>query len=216
MSKRIAANAAASKISALYVGDSDEEKRSDDDDDEEEASQEGEDEEEDEEEEEEVIFVTEKKNEKKRTNTSVRSDVHNAVESVVKKFKNTHERINTSSVEQLALISDHFHKESSEDLSSGRRKRKQKASVNSFAGFLGAESNDVAPDPEIPIYIVENSKSNRAKCFKCENKIDKDIVRIGVISDTSMGLFTKWVRDKVLTSLLNLTLFHQNSLILAA
>lgn len=45
----------------------------------------------------------------------------------------------------------------------------------------------------IPRYHVELSKSCRAECKKCDQKIQKNVLRVGVITEGgNWGLFTRW------------------------
>lgn len=39
----------------------------------------------------------------------------------------------------------------------------------------------------IPTYVAEISKSGRAECRKCETKIQKDELRVGVITEGDWG-----------------------------
>jgi DNA repair protein RAD16 len=54
-----------------------------------------------------------------------------------------------------------------------------------------SEIPNAASEPP-PTYIVEVSKSGRAECKKCECKIDKKTVRVGVLVEGEWGLFTRW------------------------
>jgi hypothetical protein len=61
-----------------------------------------------------------------------------------------------------------------------------------------------ALEPDLgPTYIIEKAKSGRAECQKCSQKIEKDIVRVGVITEGEWGLFTKWQHCKC-------TIFHKS------
>lgn len=41
-------------------------------------------------------------------------------------------------------------------------------------------------------YTLEISKSNRAECKKCNKKIDKDVLKVGVTVASRKDAFTKW------------------------
>lgn len=53
---------------------------------------------------------------------------------------------------------------------------------------IGSE-NGAEPDKSaiIPTYVIEIAKSGRAECRKCENKIGKNELRIGVITEGDWG-----------------------------
>lgn len=44
----------------------------------------------------------------------------------------------------------------------------------------------------IPVYIAELAKSGRAECKKCNTKIQKDELRIGIVTESDWGPYTKW------------------------
>jgi hypothetical protein len=43
-----------------------------------------------------------------------------------------------------------------------------------------------------PEYIVELAKSGRAECKKCESKIEKIELRVGVVIEGDWGVMTRW------------------------
>lgn len=45
---------------------------------------------------------------------------------------------------------------------------------------------------KIPSYLVEISKSGRAECRKCDEKIANKSLRVGVLIEGDWGLFTRW------------------------
>jgi len=55
----------------------------------------------------------------------------------------------------------------------------------------------------IPSYIVELAKSGRAECRRCDKKISNKELRVGVVIESSMGIFTRWQH-------LNCTVFHKS------
>ena len=65
------------------------------------------------------------------------------------------------------------------------------------------ESTKEAQALPIPQYILELAKSGRAECKRCSQKILKSELRVGVISDSMWGLFTKWQH-------LHCTVFHSS------
>jgi hypothetical protein len=71
--------------------------------------------------------------------------------------------------------------------------------------FNTSSSSDVQEEIEevIPAYCIERAKSGRAECKKCDKKIDKNEVRIGVITEGEWGLFTRWQH-------LACTVFHKS------
>jgi len=55
----------------------------------------------------------------------------------------------------------------------------------------------------IPSYVVEISKSGRAECRKCDEKITNKVLRVGVMLEGDWGLFTRWQH-------LHCTTFHSS------
>jgi hypothetical protein len=45
---------------------------------------------------------------------------------------------------------------------------------------------------QIPTYVLEMAKSGRAECKKCGNKIMKDELRVGVLTEGDWGVYTRW------------------------
>eukprot|EP01041_Mallomonas_annulata_P005925 gene5925-11955_t len=58
-------------------------------------------------------------------------------------------------------------------------------------------------ESEIPNYIVELAKSGRAECKRCDEKIGMKELRVGVVIDCPMGIFTRWTHLKC-------TVFHKS------
>ncbi len=55
--------------------------------------------------------------------------------------------------------------------------------------------NETAPEPveeELPQHRIENAKSGRAKCRTCRRKIDKDVLRLGVLLVGPFGTGYLW------------------------
>lgn len=50
---------------------------------------------------------------------------------------------------------------------------------NLLEGRNGTDDNDQKVEEDIPSYVVEIAKSNRAQCKKCDEKIKKKEVRVG-------------------------------------
>jgi hypothetical protein len=51
----------------------------------------------------------------------------------------------------------------------------------------------VVVEEPVPVYVVEISKSARALCKRCDEKIMGKVVRVGTIVDGNWGLFTSWL-----------------------
>ncbi len=49
-----------------------------------------------------------------------------------------------------------------------------------------------AEPEELPPYVIENARSARSKCKTCSRKIDKDVLRIGVLVDGRFGQGYMW------------------------
>ena len=56
---------------------------------------------------------------------------------------------------------------------------------------------------ECPNYVIEKAKSSRAECKRCDKKILKDSIRVGIILEGDWGLFTRWQH-------LECTIFNKN------
>ena len=48
------------------------------------------------------------------------------------------------------------------------------------------------PEPEKPAYIIEGARSAQAKCKSCRKKIDKGVLRLGVLIEGPFGLGHLW------------------------
>jgi hypothetical protein len=48
------------------------------------------------------------------------------------------------------------------------------------------------PEPEKPAYIIEGARSGRAKCKSCRKKIDKGVLRLGILIEGPFGLGHLW------------------------
>lgn len=64
-----------------------------------------------------------------------------------------------------------------------------KGSKNKIEDISQSMSTTVLSAPE---YIVELAKSGRAECKKCQSKIEKCDLRVGVIIEGDWGVFTRW------------------------
>jgi DNA repair protein RAD16 len=51
----------------------------------------------------------------------------------------------------------------------------------------------IVEEEPVPVYVVEISKSARALCKRCDEKIMGKVVRVGTIVDGNWGLFTSWL-----------------------
>ena len=49
-----------------------------------------------------------------------------------------------------------------------------------------------APEPELAPYVIEGARSGRSKCKSCRKKIDKDVLRIGVLIEGPYGIGYLW------------------------
>ena len=55
----------------------------------------------------------------------------------------------------------------------------------------------------VPTYVIEKAKSARSECKKCDEKIAKGCIRVGLMVEGQWGLFTRWQH-------LECTVFHKN------
>lgn len=49
-----------------------------------------------------------------------------------------------------------------------------------------------APEPELAPYVIEGARSSRSKCKSCRKKIDKGILRLGVLIEGPYGIGYLW------------------------
>jgi Poly(ADP-ribose) polymerase and DNA-Ligase Zn-finger region len=49
-----------------------------------------------------------------------------------------------------------------------------------------------APQEQLPPYVIEGARSSRAKCKTCRKKIDKDVLRVGVLIEGPYGVGYLW------------------------
>ena len=64
-----------------------------------------------------------------------------------------------------------------------------KMSDDNAAPASGTES---PPQPELAPYVIEGARSSRSKCKTCRKKIDKDVLRIGVLIEGPYGIGYLW------------------------
>jgi Poly(ADP-ribose) polymerase and DNA-Ligase Zn-finger region len=48
------------------------------------------------------------------------------------------------------------------------------------------------PEPQLPPYVIEGARSSRSKCKTCRKKIDKDVLRLGVLIEGPYGVGYLW------------------------
>ena len=53
-------------------------------------------------------------------------------------------------------------------------------------------SEDAAPEEELAPYLIEAARSSRSKCRTCKRKIDKDLLRIGILLEGPYGTGYLW------------------------
>ena len=49
-----------------------------------------------------------------------------------------------------------------------------------------------APEPELAPYVIEGARSSRSKCKSCRKKIDKGVLRLGVLIEGPYGIGYLW------------------------
>lgn len=49
-----------------------------------------------------------------------------------------------------------------------------------------------APEAQLPPYVIEGARSSRSKCKTCRKKIDKDVLRLGVLIEGPYGVGYLW------------------------
>ncbi len=49
-----------------------------------------------------------------------------------------------------------------------------------------------APEPELPQYNIEQARSSRSRCRTCKRKIEKDVIRIGILLEGPYGTGYLW------------------------
>jgi Poly(ADP-ribose) polymerase and DNA-Ligase Zn-finger region len=49
-----------------------------------------------------------------------------------------------------------------------------------------------APQEKLPPYVIEGARSSRSKCKTCRKKIDKDVLRLGVLIEGPYGIGYLW------------------------
>ena len=99
-------------------------------------------------------------------------------------------------------------KSSSSSSSSSSSKSKKAKGMSSFLERPSSSSSSSSAMIEqeqgpIPSYVLELAKSARAECRRCDTKIVKDQLRVGVIMEGDYGLFTRWQH-------LECTVFHKS------
>jgi hypothetical protein len=57
---------------------------------------------------------------------------------------------------------------------------------------MSATNGIIPAKVDCPNYVIEKAKSSRAECKRCDEKIMKDSVRVGIILEGDWGLFTRW------------------------
>ena len=67
--------------------------------------------------------------------------------------------------------------------------------IDDDADIIRKAVNDhlIEVDLPSPQYILELAKSNRSECKRCNKKIQRSELRVGVINEGEWGLFTKWL-----------------------
>lgn len=53
-------------------------------------------------------------------------------------------------------------------------------------------SPPATPEPELAPYVIEGARSSRSKCKSCRKKIDKGILRLGVLIEGPYGIGYLW------------------------
>lgn len=77
--------------------------------------------------------------------------------------------------------------------SSSSSSSKTKTGLESgLTSLLGGDKSDIPPEEIVPTYVIEESKSARSMCRMCEEKIAKNCIRVGVVSDSDWGLYSKF------------------------
>jgi len=59
-------------------------------------------------------------------------------------------------------------------------------------GSSPAPPNTPAPEPELPPYVIEGARSSRSKCKTCRKKIEKSVLRLGVLIEGPYGTGYLW------------------------
>lgn len=49
-----------------------------------------------------------------------------------------------------------------------------------------------AAEPELPPFVIEGARSSRSKCKSCRKKIEKDILRLGILIEGPYGVGYLW------------------------
>lgn len=49
-----------------------------------------------------------------------------------------------------------------------------------------------APEPELAPYVIEGARSSRSKCKTCRKKINKDVLRLGILIEGPYGIGYLW------------------------
>ncbi len=51
---------------------------------------------------------------------------------------------------------------------------------------------EAAAEEELPPYVIEGARSSRSRCKTCKRKIDKDVLRIGILIEGPYGIGYMW------------------------
>lgn len=64
--------------------------------------------------------------------------------------------------------------------------------MNDDAPPAPAKAAEKAPEPELPPYVVEGARSSRSKCKSCRKKIEKGVLRLGILIEGPYGVGYLW------------------------